>query len=160
MNTHVTSNSPTSPYPYPQQHPADPSYPYPTQPSSARPPLDDEDVKVPYDDLIDQYATPYRANSQHKTFNLSGPTNAAPTYPLTHKQTNLSDASGKDIEGSTVEGTDWGYPPGPPQKEEKEKHSYWASVRTTIFSISGLARLTLCHSLSSFQTLLHADFTS
>ncbi|TCD70065.1 hypothetical protein EIP91_005046 [Steccherinum ochraceum] len=109
-------------------HPS-PNYPAPP-PSAYQPQFDDEDVKAPYDDLIDQYATPYRSNSQHKTFDLAaGRNSSAPGYPLTHKQTNNSDVTGKDIEGSTAEGTDWGYPPPPPQVDT-EKKSFWSSVFT------------------------------
>ncbi|CAL1696480.1 unnamed protein product [Somion occarium] len=110
---------------YPQLPPAA----YPHTPRS--PHFDDEDTKVPYDDLIDQYATPYRQNSQHKAytvnpsaFNASG---AVPSYPLTHKKTNLSDATSKDLEGGTSEGLDWGYPPSPPKKD-KEERSCWPNV--------------------------------
>lgn len=124
MPSHVTSNS--------HHNPSSPNYP--AHPPQAHQPQfdDDDDVKAPYDDLIDQYATPYRSNSPHKTFNLTDGRTGVPTYPLTHKHTNNSDDSGKDIEGSTSEGTDWGYPPGPPQVD-KEKKSWWSSVRTFSF---------------------------
>ena len=135
MSSYVTSN---------QQYNNSPITPsYPAHPPPAHQPQldDDDDVKAPYDDLIDQYATPYRSNSKHKTFNLAGQTNGAPTYPLTHKKTNNSDASTKDLEGSTSEGADWGYPPGPPKVEEK-KPNFWSSVRTTR-SLGLYARLTV-----------------
>jgi len=84
---------------------------------------DDEDLKVPYDDLIDQYATPFQQNSQHKSFNVN-PSNLQSTpsngYPLTHQKTNMSDATSKDLEGSR-EGTDWNYPPQSAVAEKQGK---------------------------------------
>ncbi|THH26654.1 hypothetical protein EUX98_g7531 [Antrodiella citrinella] len=119
MSAHVTSPHRRNQSSYSQSHSSPPNQPQ----------FDDDDVKAPYDDLIDQYAAPYGVNPQHKTFNIAtGRTGAAPTYPLTHKQTNNSDDdSGKDIEASTTEGTDWGYPPGPPTVD-KEKKTFWATI--------------------------------
>ncbi|KAH8100528.1 hypothetical protein BXZ70DRAFT_1022471 [Cristinia sonorae] len=110
MASYVTSQQ--------QQHPS--NYQYPSQ----QPHIPDEDAKAPYDDLIDQYAAPYTSNAQHKTFNLAH--GRTTSFPLTHKPTNPSDVSTKDIEGSTTEGHDWGYPPGPPAAEKEEQQSVWS----------------------------------
>ncbi|KAI0082250.1 hypothetical protein K474DRAFT_1681566 [Panus rudis PR-1116 ss-1] len=113
---------------YPPNSPAYPaSHPQP-------PHFDDEDTKAPYDDLIDQYATPFRQNPQHKAYSIdpsalsASDRSAQPTsYPLTHKKTNMSDATSKDLEAGTTEGVDWGYPP-PLPKVEKDKPNWWATV--------------------------------
>lgn len=87
---------------------------------------DDEDIKVPYDDLVDQYATPYAMSAQHKAYNVdpSAFDTHAPSYSLDHKPTHMSEATGKDLEGSTAHGHDWEYPPAKPRpQKEKEKES-------------------------------------
>ncbi|KAK7694378.1 hypothetical protein QCA50_001564 [Cerrena zonata] len=103
---------------YPQPPPA--AYPH-SQPQQH---YDDEDVKTPYDDLIDQYAQPFRQTSQHQAYNidsLNGP-------PLSHKKTNLSDATSKELEAGTSEGADWCYPPGSSKTDKKEKGSFWSEI--------------------------------
>ncbi|KAI0786041.1 hypothetical protein C8Q75DRAFT_827655 [Abortiporus biennis] len=90
----------------------------------------DDDIKSPYDDLIDQYATPFGTTPNHQAFTVNpeafSSTNAS-QYPLTHKKPNPSDVSSKELGGATTEGNDWGYPPGPPQVD-KEKQSIWSMI--------------------------------
>jgi hypothetical protein len=103
---------------------------------SMRPPLeeDDEDFKAPYDDLIDQYATPFSKTSQHKAYNVdpSAFDKGASRYSLDHKPTHMTDSTGKDLEGSTAHGhDDWEYPPPKAREnkqEKKEKRSCMAVV--------------------------------
>ncbi|KAI0690668.1 hypothetical protein BC835DRAFT_1280513 [Cytidiella melzeri] len=94
---------------------------------SAHPPLqDDEDIKAPYDDLIDQYAVPFGKNSQHKAYTVDSSAfdGGATSYSLDHKPTHMNDPIGKDLEGSTAHGHDWEYPPTS-QKEERERQRNW-----------------------------------
>jgi len=126
--------------------PADAPEHYPYNPSHARqqPPFeDDEDHKAPFDDLIDTYATPFRQNPQHKSFNIN-PSNLEATpsngYPLTHSKTNMSDATSKDLEGST-EGLDWNYPPNTPNVEQKEKEKQKQSWAASLVPDSIACRL-------------------
>ena len=108
-----------------------PNIPPAAYPSSHQPPhFDDEDVKTPYDDLIDQYAQPFRQNAQHKSYTLDNDLKGA---PLSHKKTNLSDATSKELDAGTSEGSDWGYPPGPPKTDKEEKGKWWSEVGTLEF---------------------------
>ncbi|EMD41724.1 hypothetical protein CERSUDRAFT_110297 [Gelatoporia subvermispora B] len=107
---------------------------YPTSnPPAQRAPLDDDDddIKAPYDDLIDQYATQYKAFSvDAASFNTSqGRHGRAPSIPLTQKQSFSTDThtTGKDPDGLDGQRLDWGYPPTP-CKEEKKKRSLWHTI--------------------------------
>lgn len=85
---------------------------------------EDEDAKAPYDDLIDQYATPFRQNPSHKAVTVDpsafDQSKGALAYALSKKSTHTSDTHGKDLEGSSAAGHDWAYPPAS-AKEEKEE---------------------------------------
>lgn len=77
----------------------------------------DEDHKAPYDDLIDQYATPFRQNSQHKIHKVDA---------LAFDQKTDT----KDLEGASSNGHDWAYPPATTTEEKgKRKVLTWSSVR-------------------------------
>ena len=90
-------------------------------------PEDDEDTKAPYDDLIDQYATPFRQTAQHKVHKVE---------PLTFDQ--KTDGSGKDLEGASSTGHDWAYPPATTTEEKgKGKALTWSSVRVDASCHSG-----------------------
>ncbi|GJE87787.1 hypothetical protein PsYK624_038700 [Phanerochaete sordida] len=95
----------------------EPSYPS----SNPRPHHDgysDEDAKAPYDDLIDQYATPFHQTAQHKVHKVE---------PLTFDQ--KTDGSGKDLEGASSNGHDWAYPPTTTTEEKgKGKALTWSSL--------------------------------
>ncbi|OCH96575.1 hypothetical protein OBBRIDRAFT_743369 [Obba rivulosa] len=117
----------------PLTYPDSISYPASNRPAQ-RAPLDDDDdyIKAPYDDLIDQYATPYKAYSvDAASFNAAqGRHGRAPSIPLTQKQSFSIDthATDKDIDGVDDQGLDWGYPPSTPSKEEKPKRKFWATI--------------------------------
>ena len=108
------------------QHPSYPQYPAPVHPSR------DDETKAPYDDLIDQYASPY-GNQAHKTFavdpaSFSGHARQ-PSYPLSkHSYETSKDL--KSLDSHAQDPPDWGYPP-PLSKETKkdEKESTWSKVR-------------------------------
>lgn len=93
----------------------------PSYPSTQHPHHDDdsdEDVKAPYDDLIDQYATPFSQNSQHKVHKVE---------PLAFDQ--KTNATGKDLEGASSDGHDWAYPPAPTANEKgQRKPLTWSTV--------------------------------
>ncbi|KAI0374406.1 hypothetical protein BV20DRAFT_936044 [Pilatotrama ljubarskyi] len=109
-----------------------PSYPpqYPAQPPLAH---RDNDTKAPYDDLIDQYATPYGTQA-HKTYavdpaslNLADSRHGrAPSYPLP-KQSYSSDVTKdtKTLEGHGPDPPDWEYPPTLAKGDAKEKETSW-----------------------------------
>lgn len=112
-----------------RQSQANYSTPYPTNPSQQQLDLGDDDVKAPYDDLIDQYATPYQRQSDYKAYSLN-PNDAShtrqPSYPLSHKQSYAGQTTGKDsIDGRT----DWEYPPATVKQDKiKEKANFWATL--------------------------------
>lgn len=86
-------------------NPPYPQYPAPVHPPSSR----DDDAKAPYDDLIDQYASPYGSQA-HKTYAVDpAPFNHArqPSYPLS-KQSHETSA---DSKSHGYEVPDWEYPP-------------------------------------------------
>lgn len=121
---------------------AAPSYPaqYPAQPPLA---YRDNDTKAPYDDLIDQYATPYGTPTP-KTYAVDPAaltlTDSRPSYALP-KQSYSSEFTkdSKSLEDHGPEPPDWEYPPlTKGEKKEKEKDKSWRSVRahTICFSIA------------------------
>ena len=98
-----------SPPPTDRAYPDYPDYPPPVHPHNAH----DDDAKAPYDDLIDQYATPFQQNARHKVHKVE---------PLAFDQ--KTDGSGKDLEGASSNGHDWAYPPTA-SSEEKGKGKAW-----------------------------------
>ena len=94
----------------------------PAYPPSTQQPVhhedSDEDTKAPYDDLIDQYATPFRQNPTHKAYTVD-------PSAFDHKND-----SGKDVESASSQGHDWAYPPATSAEEKgKGKAWTWSSVR-------------------------------
>ena len=116
----------------PSSHPAPWELTHPQQ-SPLPPPEDDEDIKAPYDDLIDQYATPFSKNPQHQVYSVDAGAfdRGASSYSLDQKSSHIND---KDLEGSTAHGHDWEYPP-PKARQEKEveKRNCLAAVRRMCF---------------------------
>lgn len=119
------------------------STPYPTNPSQQQLDLADDDVKAPYDDLIDQYATPYQRQSDYKAYSVNpldaskAPHARQPSYPLSQKQSYNSEATGKDSIDGDRDGNDWEYPP-PTLKQDKtkEKLNFWATVRYIFYLVT------------------------
>lgn len=118
----------------PSSHPAPWELTHPQQ-SPLPPPEDDEDTKAPYDDLIDQYATPFSKNPQHQVYSVDAGAfdRGASRYSLDQKSSHMND---KDLEGSTAHGHDWEYPP-PKARQEKEveKRNCLAAVRRMCFVV-------------------------
>ncbi|KAJ3551218.1 hypothetical protein NM688_g4831 [Phlebia brevispora] len=85
----------------------------------------DEDAKAPYDDLIDQYAIPYRQNSRHKSYNVDAATFKTSNEPG-DSRTWDGDAPGKDIEGASSDGHSWAYPPV--AAKEAPRSSVWSTI--------------------------------
>ncbi|KAI0768519.1 hypothetical protein BD413DRAFT_479103 [Trametes elegans] len=110
---------------------ANPDYPpqYPAQPPAAH-----RDDKAPYDDLIDQYASPYASPAPRAfavdpaSFNLPDSRHGrAPSYPIP-KQSYSSEFTKdtKSLEGHGPEPPDWEYPPILPKETVKEKNKSWS----------------------------------
>ena len=121
---------PHSPYNTMSSHPADfsyPNYPAPVHPHNAR----DDDVKAPYDDLIDQYGSPYGAQP-HKTFAVDPSALSSHARQPSYTVSNQSHETSKDLKSAySQDPPDWEYPP-PLAKEEKlivEKKTTWSKVR-------------------------------
>ncbi|TFK90216.1 hypothetical protein K466DRAFT_485138 [Polyporus arcularius HHB13444] len=102
-----------------------PQYPAPVLPHPTR----DDEAKAPYDDLIDQYASPY-GNQAHRTYAVDPASLAGharqPSYPLSkHSYTTSKDFKSLDSHGQDT--PDWEYPP-PLSKEDKkdEKETSWS----------------------------------
>jgi len=116
----------------PASHPEPWGLSHPQQ-SPQPPPDDDEDFKAPYDDLIDQYATPFQKNSQHMEYNVHpsafDQSNGA---ALSQKATHTSDVTGKDLEGSTVHGHDWAYPPTTSKEAKANRNCIYALIPDSI----------------------------
>ena len=117
----------------PSSHPAPWELTHPQQ--SPQPP-DDEDVKAPYDDLIDQYGAPYGAQP-YKTFAVDPSAFSSHGRQPSYTVSNQSHETSKDFksaDGFAQEPPDWEYPP-PLAKEgkvETEKKSKWAKVRLVV----------------------------
>jgi hypothetical protein len=86
-----------------------------------------EEYKASYDDLIDEYATPYTANSRHQTFTLATPGSdghrGGSSVPLGSKI-----MSSKQSDDTSHEPSSHAYPPLPPVKES-DPRSLWQKVR-------------------------------
>ncbi len=109
--------------PHPTSQPWDLSYP--PAPSSEQ--HGEEDLKAPYDDLIDQYAIPYRQNPTHKAYAVDP--SAFESDDLSQKPSRTTEASDKDLEYASTDGHNWGYPPVA-QKEKRERGHWWSAVRS------------------------------
>ena len=82
-----------------------------------------EDFKASYDDLIDEYSSPYASNARHQTFAVS-------TSPHTHRRGNsipLQKAFSKHSD-DTYDTSDIVYPPVMATKEADDR-SVWQKVR-------------------------------
>ncbi|OBZ79017.1 hypothetical protein A0H81_00538 [Grifola frondosa] len=117
-------------------------YPYPSAtPQQGPHSEEDEEIKAPYDDLIDQYATPY-GHSAHKTYavdptslNLAeGRHGRSPSFPLSQKQSYSTDVAVKDakhIDDFEMDRPELGYPPTT-LKEEKPSRNCWTLIPDSI----------------------------
>lgn len=85
-----------------------------------------DDYKASYDDLIDEYAAPYTANSRHQTFTLDSPTShghrRVPSVPLGSKGSPFKQSDDMFHESLSHE-----YPPLPPTKEV-DSRSLWQKI--------------------------------
>ncbi|RDB29019.1 hypothetical protein Hypma_015269 [Hypsizygus marmoreus] len=85
-----------------------------------------QEYKTSYDDLIDEFATPYGANAQHQTFAVDAPMNGhrrGPSFPL-HK----SMSSSKQSDDTSHEPLSHvSYPPLPPTKGV-DTQSLWQKI--------------------------------
>jgi hypothetical protein len=88
----------------------------------------ESEYKASYDDLIDEYATPYTANSRHQTFTLESPASdghrRGPSVPLGSKI-----ISSKQSDDTSSEPSSHAYPPLHPMKEG-DSRSLWQKVRS------------------------------
>jgi len=87
--------------------------------------FDDDSYKASYDDLIDEYASPYSRNAHHKTFALETPIGSygrRPSYPLGPIST-----SPKDSEESTAVAFPQAYPPASTAKEV-DSRGFWDKI--------------------------------
>ncbi|KAF9480473.1 hypothetical protein BDN70DRAFT_979378 [Pholiota conissans] len=91
-----------------------------TQPAAT-----EEDFKASYDDLIDDYSTPYTANARHQTYTVGTPNQThhrGPSIPLSSKSAFTSKQS-----DDTHETSAYGYPPAVPPKEV-DTRSFWQKI--------------------------------
>ncbi|KAG2023799.1 hypothetical protein CC2G_001414 [Coprinopsis cinerea AmutBmut pab1-1] len=100
-----------------QQDNTHPSYPHSSE----------EDLKAPYDELIDGYSAPYAPNSGHQTYTIGG----AATHPTSHRRGNSQPMknfpfSSKQSE-ETHETMSSTYPPLTPAKEA-DKRTLWQKI--------------------------------
>ncbi|CAA7264722.1 unnamed protein product [Cyclocybe aegerita] len=103
---------------YPDQQP--PNHPY----LDPQPGRTEEDVKASYDDLIDDYSTPYAANSGHQTFTVGTPGQS-------HRRTASITLSGKGAfsskQSDETHETSYNYPPVGASKEV-DTRSFWEKI--------------------------------
>lgn len=102
---------------YPVSASQQPSYP-------PRQPLDsEEDLKAPYDDLIDQYAAPYAASNRHQTFAVDAP----PLSPTKQHRRGVSYKLSEYETKSSEDAAPRAYPP-PMPTIEKDSRTFWAKI--------------------------------
>jgi hypothetical protein len=98
----------------------------PSDPSRSQNSVHD-DYKASYDDLIDEYSSPYVANSRHQTFTITSPDSDGhrrdPSVPFGSK--NMSSKQSDDM---SHEPLSHAYPPLPPTKDA-DSQSLWQKVR-------------------------------
>ncbi|KAL0950861.1 hypothetical protein HGRIS_007620 [Hohenbuehelia grisea] len=105
---------------YPDPPSDDMTYPSPSQ--------SHPDYKASYDDLIDEYSSPYAVTSNHKTFNVDVDAPLTPTgnhYRGPSKPVSLSQTTTKHSED--FDSPHSAYPPGPPLKEA-DTRTFWQKV--------------------------------
>ncbi|KAJ3790334.1 hypothetical protein GGU10DRAFT_392152 [Lentinula aff. detonsa] len=113
---------------YQASYPDNPSYSQPPN-GNLQPTFDQDEFKSSYDDLIDEYSSPYAANSRHQTYAVQTPAlsgeqhRRGPSYPLSQKQT----FSSKQSNDSSHDLTAVAYPPRPPQKQT-DTRTFWQKV--------------------------------
>ncbi|KAK0465316.1 uncharacterized protein EV420DRAFT_1513867 [Desarmillaria tabescens] len=86
------------------------------------------EVKASYDDLIDEYASPYAANTHHKTFAVETPMTGAPQHrrgPSTPMKTTFSSKQSDDTFHDQPLPL---YPPPPVKDMEKQRWYQWANI--------------------------------
>ncbi|KIK71295.1 hypothetical protein GYMLUDRAFT_235635 [Collybiopsis luxurians FD-317 M1] len=112
---------------YEASYPDNPSYSH--QPSGLQPPYNQEEFKSSYDDLIDEYSSPYTANSRHQTYAVQTPGlsgeqahRRGPSYPLSHKPTLNSKQSDASHDFTAA-----AYPPQPSQKQI-DTRTFWQKI--------------------------------
>jgi hypothetical protein len=112
--------------------------------------------KASYDDLIDEYASPYSRNAQHKIFSVDAPVASfdrqRPTYPLgtrpsISKPSISSEFSPKESEEGTVVAAPQAYPPTSNVKEV-DARGFWdkilpESVASRLYVITVLVETTI-----------------
>ncbi|EJF66490.1 hypothetical protein BD309DRAFT_127067 [Dichomitus squalens] len=104
--------------------PSYPQYPAPVYPTTSR----DDEIKAPYDDLIDQYATPYGTQA-NRTFAVDPASMSRhgrqPSVPLS-KHSYETSKDFKSLDGHGRDPPDWEYPPQLAKEEtaEKEKKTW------------------------------------
>jgi len=88
----------------------------------------DEDVKASYDDLIDEYSTPYTANTRHQTFAVGTPIHQ---QYATHHRGSSNPLSSKTFDtkqsDDTHETASYIYPPAVSSKEV-DNRTIWQKV--------------------------------
>ena len=96
---------------------------YPAHRQETLPP---DDTKVSYDDLTDDYHSPYASKPSPSSYSFSasvGEHRRRPSQPLSQKPSFLTKASDDDESFASHL-----YPPTPPQKELVEKTGFWAKI--------------------------------
>ncbi|KAK0505938.1 hypothetical protein EDD18DRAFT_1121284 [Armillaria luteobubalina] len=86
------------------------------------------EVKASYDDLIDEYASPYAVNAHHKTFAVETPTMGAPQHrrgPSTPMKTTFSSKQSNDTFRDQPQPL---YPPLPAKDTEKQRWYQWSNI--------------------------------
>ncbi|KAF9535542.1 hypothetical protein CPB83DRAFT_841946 [Crepidotus variabilis] len=99
------------------------AYPYPhPQPSQ-------EDVKASYDDLIDQYSSPYAPNAHHQTFTVGTPLNQQNGLALNRMASSSTKGFSSKASVDTHDTSTYNYPPTVSQKgKDVEKEGFWKNL--------------------------------
>lgn len=101
---------------YPAESPYRP-YLQPTAPSQ-------DDFKASYDDLIDEYSSPYTPNAQHQTFAVGTPTQ---NHKRVHSIPLSSDSAFASKQSDDTHDTAYNYPPAVPAKDI-DTRSVWQKI--------------------------------
>ena len=103
-----------------------------------------DDVKVGFDDLIDEYSRPYAANANHQTFAVTAPAmesrgpdhRRGPSFPLGQKVT-IAEGTKAMSDDTHDHSTIGAYPPI--TTGMKDTQPFWRKVRRRVRSYADLA---------------------
>jgi hypothetical protein len=109
-------------------HPAESPYrPYLQSTASSQ-----DDFKASYDDLIDEYSSPYTANAQHQTFAVGAPTQ---NHKKVHSIPLSNDSAFASKQSDDTHDTAYNYPPAVPAKDIDTRSVWQKAISPWFFQL-------------------------